>query len=403
MHATLFRSALVLGLLSAIGPFSIDMYLPAMPEIGRSLGASETAVQMTVTLYLLAFGVSQFLWGPLADAYGRKPPLIAGILLFIAGTVACALAPSLGWLLAGRFVQGIGAASVGVVPRAIARDRFTGTEATKLLAMMMLVIAVSPMLAPLAGSIALLSGSWRLIFLLLVAVGLMSLLVTVFALPETLEPRDRVAVNLASMRRGCGTLLCDPVFMSLSFVSAFGFASFFVFIAAASFVYTSTFGLSQTGFSLAFAANALGFFAASQLAAPLSQRFGVMPMVRLPLVAFAGVTLLLLALTLAGLGTLPVIVSLLFLANAALGLVMPVAYVMAIEEHGEIAGLASSLSGTLQMVTGSLVVTLLAPFFDNTPLPMVAAIALCGVAAAATGLAAFRRVPAAAEPHHEPI
>ncbi|MBB3950776.1 multidrug effflux MFS transporter [Aureimonas jatrophae] len=403
MHATLFRSALVLGLLSAIGPFSIDMYLPAMPEIGASLGASETAVQLTITLYLLAFGVSQFLWGPLADAFGRKPPLVAGILLFIVGSVGCAFATDLDWLLAGRVVQGIGAASVGVVPRAVARDRFTGVEATKLLAMMMLVIAVSPMLAPLAGSVALLSGSWRLIFALLVAVGIMSLLVTVLALPETLGVRDRVPVNLRSMAAGCRVLLADPVFMSLSFVSAFGFASFFVFIAAAAFVYTTHFGLSQTGFSLAFAVNALGFFAASQLSAAATQRFGVMAMVRWPLVAFAVVTLLLLALVAAGLGSLPVIMALLFCANAALGLVMPVAFVMAIEEHGEIAGLASSLAGTIQMVTGSLVVTLMAPFFDNTPLPMVAAIALCGTLAAAIGLLAFRRVPAAADaPRGEP-
>ncbi|GGE11381.1 Bcr/CflA family drug resistance efflux transporter [Aureimonas endophytica] len=396
MHSSLFRSALVLGLLSAVGPFSIDMYLPAMPEIGQSLGVSATAVQLSITLYLLAFGVTQFIWGPMADAYGRKPPLVAGIALFILGSIGCALAPSLGWLLAGRVVQGIGAASVGVVPRAIARDRFTGAEATRLLAMVMLVIAVSPMLAPLVGSLVLVHGGWRLVFAILVGIGVMSLLVTLLALPETLDARNRTPVNLRSMARGCRVLLADPVFMSLSFVSAFGFGSFFVFIAAASFVYTIHFGLGQTEFALAFATNAFGFFAASQAAAGLTERFGVMAMVRYPLVGFAATTLALLVLTGLGFGTLPVIIGLLFVANAFLGLVMPVAFVMAIEEHGEIAGLASSLSGTLQMVTGSLVVTLLAPFFDDTPLPMVAAIALCGACAALVGLAAFRRVPVAA-------
>lgn len=397
MQTSLLRSALVLGLLSAIGPFSIDMYLPAMPQIGQSLQAADTEVQLTITLFLLAFGVSQFLWGPLADAYGRKPPLVMGIALFIAGSIGCAFAPSLVWLLAGRVVQGVGAAAVGVVPRAVARDRFTGIEATRLLAMVMLVIATSPMLAPLAGSAVLLVGSWRLIFLVLVGVGVMSLLVTILALPETLRAEDRMPVNLRSMAAGCRVLLADPVFMSLSFVSAFGFGSFFVFIATASFVYTDTFGLTQTQFALAFALNALGFFAASQAAAALTQRFGVMRMVRLPLIGFAAATLALLAVSLAGWGTLPVIMALLFVANAFLGLVMPVAFVMAIEEHGKLAGLASSLGGTLQMVTGSLVVTLLAPFFDSTPLPMVAAIALCGVLAALIGLTMFRRVPVAAQ------
>ncbi|KAB0678787.1 multidrug effflux MFS transporter [Aureimonas leprariae] len=398
MQASLARWALVLGLLSAVGPFSIDMYLPAMPEIASALRSSETEVQLTVTFYLLAFGISQFVWGPMADAYGRKPPLIIGICLFVVGSVGCALAPSLGWLLAGRFVQGVGAAAVGVVPRAVTRDRFTGLDATRLLAMVMLVIAVSPMLAPLAGSIFLSFGGWRLIFAALVGVGVMSLLVTVFALPETLERKDRQPINLRSMAAGCRMLMSDPVFVSLSFVSAFGFGSFFVFIATASFVYTSYFHLSTTQFSLAFAVNALGFFAASQLAAQVMQRLGVMRAVRLPLFGFAGTTLVLLGVTFAGAGTLPVIMALLFVANAFLGLVMPVAFVMALEEHGEIAGLASSLSGTLQMVTGSLVVTFLGPFFDGTPLPMVAGIAACGVLATVIGVLGFSRVPTAAAP-----
>ncbi|MBP1805556.1 multidrug effflux MFS transporter [Rubellimicrobium aerolatum] len=391
MHSSLFRTALVLGLLSAIGPFSIDMYLPALPQIGADLGAAETQVQMTITLYFLAFGVSQFLWGPMADAWGRKPPLVLGICLFALGSVGCAFAPSLGWLLAARFVQGIGGAAVGVVPRAVIRDRHTGVEATRLMALVMLVIAVSPMLAPLAGSAVLAFGGWRLIFGTLVAVAAMSLLVTLFALPETLAREDRVPVNLRSMARGCRVLLGDPAFLGLTFVGAFGFGSFFVFIASASFVYTEHFGLSPTGFSLAFAFNALGFFAASQAAAPLAQRFGLVRVMRLALGGFAGAALLLLGLAWAGFGTLAVLMGVLFVANAFLGLVMPATFVLALEEHGDIAGLASSLGGTLQMVTGGLLVTLLGPFFDGTPLPMVAGIALCAVLALGIGLLVLRR------------
>ena len=158
MHSSLFRTALVLGLLSAIGPFSIDMYLPALPEIGADLGVTETQVQLTITMYFLAFGVSQFIWGPMADAYGRKLPLILGISLFAVGSVGCALAPTLGWLVAARFVQGIGGAAVGVEVRAIVRDRYTGIEATRLMALVIMVIAISPMLVPLAGSLLLAFG-----------------------------------------------------------------------------------------------------------------------------------------------------------------------------------------------------------------------------------------------------
>lgn len=393
MQASLFRTALVLGLLSAIGPFSIDMYLPALPEIARDLGAAETEVQRTITLYFLAFGLSQFLWGPMADAWGRKPPLVLGILLFALGSVGCALAPSAEWLTAARFVQGVGGAAVGVVPRAVIRDRFRGVEATRLMAMVMLVISVSPMLAPLAGSLVLAFGGWRLIFAVLVAVAGMSLLVTLFALRETLAPADRVPVSLRSMARGCRVLLTDPLFMGLTFVAAFGFGSFFVFIASASFVYAESFGLSPTGFSVAFAINALGFFGASQAAAPLGARLGLARVMRLGLAGFAGAALLLLALTLAGLGTLAVVVGLLFVANAFMGLVMPATFVLAIEEHGDIAGLASSLGGTLQMVTGAVLVTALGPFFDGTALPMVAAIALCATLALGIGLLVLRRLP----------
>jgi DHA1 family bicyclomycin/chloramphenicol resistance-like MFS transporter len=393
MHASLARTALVLGLLSAIGPFSIDMYLPALPQIGRDLGADETAVQLTISLYFLAFGLSQFLWGPLADAWGRKAPLALGISLFAAGSVACALAPTLGWLVAARVLQGIGAAAVGVVPRAVIRDRFTGVEATRLMAMVMLVISVSPMLAPLAGSLVLQFGGWRLIFATLVAVAAMSLLVTLFALPETLAPRDRRPVDRREIFAGCRSLLASPSFVGLTLVGAFGFGSFFLFIASAAFVYEQSFGLTPTQFSLAFAVNALGFFAATQAAAPLGRRLGLKRSMRLGLLVFAGANLALLALAAAGLGGLPGLVGLLLVGNAGLGLVMPATFVLALEEHGRIAGLASSLGGTIQMGMGTFLVAATAPFFDGTPLPMVAAIAGCAVAALLIGFAALRRLP----------
>lgn len=393
MNRSIFRTALVLGLLSAIGPFSIDMYLPALPEIARDLGAAETTVQQTITFYFLAFGLSQFLWGPMADAWGRKPPLILGILLFALGSIGCAFAPSAGWLMAARFVQGIGGAAVGVVPRAVVRDRFRGVDATRLMAMVMLVISVSPMLAPLAGSAVLAFGGWRLIFGALVIVAAMSLAVTLFALPETLARGQRVPVNLRSMGRGCRVLLSDPLFMGLTLVAAFGFGSFFVFIASASFVYTESYGLSPTGFSIAFAVNALGFFAASQAAAPLGARFGLTRVMRLGLVGFGGTAGTLVLLVLAGADRLPVVAGFLFAGNAFMGLVMPATFVLALEEHGDIAGLASSLGGTLQMLTGAVLVTGLAPFFDGTVLPMVAAIALCAGMALAIGLWVLTRLP----------
>lgn len=264
-----------------------------------------------------------------------------------------------------------------------------------MMATIMLVISVSPMLAPLAGSGMMAFGSWRLIFWALVVAAGLSLALTLFALPETLRREDRVPVNLRQLGRGAKVLLRDPVFMGLTFVGGFGFASFFVFLATASFVYSGQFGLTPVQFSLAFAVNAVGFFAVSQFAGPLGQRFGLVPMLRVAVWGFAGFGVLNLALLLAGVVSLPVIVVLLFLGNACLGLIIPTTMVMALDDHGDIAGLASSLGGTLQMVAGGVMVTATGPFFDSTALPMIAAIAACALLTLVVALVTLPRVQGA--------
>lgn len=377
----MLRIALVLGLLAAVGPFAIDMYLPALPAIADDLGSSVAATQSTLTAYFIAFGVSQLVYGPWADQAGRKPPLYVGLLIFIAGSIGCMVSPSVEWLVASRFLQGLGGAVVMVVPRAIIRDLHTGEQATRLMAAIMLVISVSPMLAPLAGSLLILFSGWRTIFLVLCGAAVISLLMTRFVLDETLRPDNRVPINVKSLLAGSRTLLTDTGFMGLTFIGGFGMASFFVFIASAAFVYTDQFGLTEIGFSLAFAINALGFFSASQLAAPLGARIGMARMVALATAGFAAITLALFLIVFAGYVSLTLLVGMLFCANACLGLVIPTTMVMALDDHGEIAGLASSLGGTLQMLAGGIMIMLAAPFFDGTALPMVAAIALCGIIA----------------------
>jgi MFS transporter, DHA1 family, multidrug resistance protein len=381
MKTSFARSAIILGLLSCVGPFAIDMYLPALPAVAANLGASISAVQVTLTAFFIAFGVSQLVYGPAADWYGRKPPLYVGLAIFIAGSLACALAPGIGWLTAARFVQGMGAAAVMVIPRAIIRDMHTGTEATRLMALVMLVISISPMLAPLAGSGLIKVWDWRAIFLLLMAAGAASLLLTAFLQPETLKAEDRVPIEPRTLLAGSKTLLSDPYFMGLTFIGGFGMASFFVFIASASFVYTSQYGLTPTGFSIAFAINAIGFFGASQMAAGLGERFGMAQVVSWATAGFLFFTFVLFALVTAGFGSLYVVVALLLCANACLGLIIPPVMVMALDPHGDIAGLASSLGGTLQMLAGSLMIALASPFFDGTAHPMVTAIMLCAAAA----------------------
>ncbi|MBU9699406.1 multidrug effflux MFS transporter [Rhodobacteraceae bacterium HSP-20] len=379
MSDRILRPALVLGLLSCIGPFAIDMYLPAMPQIGAALGASVPAMQTTITAYFIAFGLAQLVYGPWADQAGRKAPLYAGIGIFLAGSVLCTLAPTVEWLIAGRFVQGLGGAAMMVVPRAIIRDLHTGPAATRLMAAVMLVISVSPMLAPLAGSGLMALTGWRGIFAALVVAGGISLLTLALAQPETLPPAARQRFDLTDTLRNSRRLITDRSFMGLTFLGGFGMASFFVFIASASFVYTESFGLSPTGFSVAFAINAIGFFAASQAAGPLGLRLGARRVMAVASAGFTLATVALFALALAGMVSLAVCIAGLFLANAFLGLIIPTTMVMALDDHGDIAGLASSLGGTLQMLAGGLMVAATGPFFDGTATPMLGAIALCGL------------------------
>ena len=385
------RIALVIGLLGMVGPFSIDMYLPALPLVTADLAATPQAVQFTLSAYFAAFGLSQLFYGPLSDRMGRKPPLYIGVAIFIAGSLACALAPTIGTLVAARFVQGLGAATVMVVPRAIIRDLHTGPAATRLMATVMLVISISPMLAPLAGSGVLLVAGWRAIFGVLAVLGALSLLLTALLLPETLSPEHRTGTTPAAMARGARRLLSDGDFMGLTLIGGFAMASFFIFIASASFVYTEQFGLSPTGFSIAFALNAIGFFGASQTAATLGERFGMARLVLSAVAGFTTIVTLLLFVALSGHANLPVIVAMLFLANTCLGVVIPTTMVMALDPHPDVAGLASSLGGTLQMLVGGAMIALAGPFFDSTATPMIAAIATAGWLALATALLTLRR------------
>lgn len=368
---------LVLGLLSIVGPMSIDMYLPALPAMAEGLNTSIGAVQGTLTAYLIGFGIAQLFYGPVSDQIGRRAPLYIGLSLFIVGSVISFLAPSIEVLLAARVLQGLGGAVVMVIPRAIIRDVDTGVAATRLMGTIMMVISVSPMIAPLIGSGVMELGSWRTIFLALALLGFISLALTRMALPETLQQEDRTPFNIGTFWSGVRTLLSDPAYLGLTFIGAFGMASFFVFFASASFVYTGQFGLTPLQFSLAFAVNGLGFFLATRSVGKVAERMGLPVMIKTAITGFAITMLALAAVTVAGLINLPFLMAFLFVGFGLLGFIVPPTMVMALEKHGQIAGLASSLGGTLQVVTAGAMIAVAEPFFDGTAQPMVAVIALC--------------------------
>ncbi len=394
MTTQTLRLAVVLGLLSAIGPFAIDMYLPALPAIGTALSADVHAVQLSLMAFFLSFALSQIVYGPASDMFGRKPPLYAGIALFVAGSVGCALAPDIGWLIAFRFVQGLGGGAPIVVPRAIVRDLHTGPEATQLMASLMLVFSVSPILAPLVGSFVIEAAGWRAIFWVVSALGAVGIVMTAFALDETRPAADRIGSDVGSALRAFGQLLRDARFMGLTAIGAFGMASFFVYLANSSFVLIGRYGLSPREYSVAFAANAAAFIGVSQFAGRLAERHGLPRVVLTAVTGFAVSMVALLAVNLAGIDRLDVMIAVLFVGFGFLGLVIPTTSVLALDDHGDIAGAASALMGTLQLVMGAVVIAAMGGIVDGSARPMVAGIAATAVVAWALARLTLRARPA---------
>jgi MFS transporter, DHA1 family, multidrug resistance protein len=389
------RMALILGLISAIGPFAIDMYLPALPDIGASLGADVGAVQLTLTVFFLALGSGQLLYGPVSDMVGRKPPLYFGLGLFTLASVGCALTTDMQTLIVLRFLQGLGAAAGMAIPRAIVRDLHTGTEAARLMSLLMLVFSVSPILAPLAGSGVIVLAGWRAVFWCVALASLVGMALVYRRLDETRGPEQRVQSSLGSALRAYGLLLRDAHFLGLVGIGACAMSGFFVFLAGSPFVYINHYGLTPTQYSLSFSFNAVAFIGASQLTALLGRRFGLVRLIKFAASASGGVMLCLLGFYLAGGDRLAVLMALYFVASGFLGLVIPTASVLALDRHGAIAGTASALMGTLQMLGGAVAMGIVSLFANGKPLPMVV-----GMAAGALSSVALTWLTLSGQPPH---
>ena len=380
--ASFARNAIVLGLLTAVGPFSIDMYLPALPQIGRDLMADPGAVQLSVISLFAAVGLCQVIYGPASDMFGRRRPLFVGMVLYTLGGIGCALAPNIGVLIAMRFLQGIGACAGMTIPRAVVRDLHTGPDAARLLSLVMLVFSVSPMLAPLSGSLVSELIGWRAIFWVLATLGVLGLVFAIVALPETRARDARSSRNWSTVFGNYGRLLTDRRFLGVTFVGGFGMAAFFSYLTGASFLFIDHFGLSPIQFSLIFASNAIAFIGSAQFNGWVGRRYGLDRVVLTAAPVFACLTLTLLALTLLGGENVFVLWGMILVSFGSLGFVIPTSVVLALDEHGAIAGTASSLLGTLQMLSGAVVTIGVSIFADGTPLPMVGGMAVCGVMAA---------------------
>jgi DHA1 family bicyclomycin/chloramphenicol resistance-like MFS transporter len=383
------RVVVILGAVVAIGPLSIDTYLPAFPEIGRALGAGASAVQLTLTAGVAGLALGQLVAGPLSDRFGRRRPLVGGLAIYAVASLLCAFAPSVEALIALRFVQGLAGAAGIVIGRAVVRDLRTGPAAVRLFSSLMMVTGLAPILAPILGGQLLAIAPWEGIFVVLAGLGALLALAAVAGLPETLPPERRTEGGLAQTLRTMARLLADRAFVGFALAQGLAFGAVFAYVAATPFVLQEIYGLSPQLFSLQFALNGVGLVLASPLNARLVGRFGPKVLLRVGLHAIAAASLALLGVALAGLGVWAVLAPM-FVVISSLAFVMPNATALALAEHGRVAGTASALIGALQFLIGAVAAPLVGLAGTATAVPMGLVMTVFGLAAVAVAHAPAR-------------
>lgn len=348
------RLILVLGTLIAVGPLTIDMYLPALPAISADLQTTAAGVQLTLTGTLIGLAVGQMIIGPLSDVWGRRRPLLAGTTLHVLASILCVIAPNIAVLGGLRVVQGFGAAAASVIAMAVVRDLFSGIAFARILSRLLLVMGVAPVLAPTLGSALLNWTHWRGVFAALAVLGLGLIAVTAFGLPETLPPHRRRPARVLDTVRVYGKLLRDRVFVGLVLVAGFAMAALFAYVAGSSFVLQEQYGLDEQQFGIAFGAGAIGMITATQLNVRMLRRYTPQQILLTSLLSALACGLVLLGFAATNFGGLPGVLIPLWAVLAATGFALPNAPALALAGHGEAAGTASALLGAVQFGVGAL-------------------------------------------------
>lgn len=384
------RFIVVLGALSALGPFSIDMYLPAFPALAREFGASPAQTQLTLSACLLGLSLGQLLAGPLSDAQGRRRPLLIGMGAYAAASLLCAFAPSIGALIALRFVQGFAGAAGIVIARAVVRDLYTGVDIARFFSVLMIVSGLAPILAPVLGGQVLRFTSWRGVFVTLAVVGVLLLAGAAKVLGETLPAHARQNSGLRATLLTFRGLLIDRTFMSYAVVGGLASAALFAYISGSSFVLQEIYGVSPQFFSVLFGANAFGIVVAGQINGRIVGRISPQRLLLGGLAGSATAGLALLALITGGAG-LGGVMPALFVVIASLGFVMPNATTLALMgAEPRTAGSASALMGMLGFAVGAVAAPLVGIAGVNA-LPMALVIAFATLSALALCFYAVRR------------
>ncbi|MEU1848792.1 multidrug effflux MFS transporter [Streptomyces sp. NPDC019990] len=378
----------LLGSLTAVPPLAMDMYLPALPEVTRSLHAPAATVQLTLTACLAGMALGQLVVGPMSDRWGRRRPLLAGLAVFVVATVLCALAPTVELLVAFRLAQGLAGAAAIVIARAVVRDLYDGMAMARFFSTLMLISGVAPIVAPLIGGQVLRVTDWRGVFVVLTVIGVLIGALVRARLPETLAPAERHSGGVGEALRSMRGLLGDRAFAGYMLTGGFAFAALFAYISASPFVVQEIYGASPQTFSLLFGVNSVGLVLVGQIngkvlvgRVSLDRVLGI----GLTLVITAATALLLMSLGVFGeVGLTPVAVAL-FVLMSAMGITLPNTQALALMRTQHAAGSASALLGTSSFLIGAIASPLVGVAGEDTAVPM----AVVQLAAALVALTCF--------------
>jgi MFS transporter, DHA1 family, multidrug resistance protein len=380
----------IFGFLSAITPLSIDIYLPALPTLRQALAADQAQTLYTLSAFFVGFGLGQLLFGPLTDRFGRRPPLLIGLAVYIAASAGCALATTMPMIVAWRFGQALGGSIVPITVQAMVRDLYARDESARILSLNLLVIASAPIVAPLIGGQVLLWLDWRFIFWVLVGFGGLAL-IAALALPETLNVERRSSAHPFALLLGYFTLLRNGRYLGYVACSTSYFCCLFAFLAGSPFVYIEYFGVRPQFYGFLFSVNMVGMIAATFVNSRIVMRRGADPLLRTACVIGAVAGLILLATGLSGFAGLPGIAVPLFAVLSLLTIVSSNAISGALAVAGGRAGAAAALAGALQFGAGALMSAVSGWIADGTPRPMTALVCAGALAALTANLALLPR------------
>lgn len=383
--------ALLLGMLAAFAPLSIDMYLPALPAIARDLQASRANTELTLAAFFIGLAAAQLVWGPISDRVGRRRPVMLGLGLYVLASIGCALVRDVYALMGFRILQACGGAAGIVVARALVRDLYSGRDIAKMLSMQMLVMGAAPMLAPLLGSAVLAVAGWRAVFAVLAGIGTTCAVVVWRYLPETHQASSCGAKPRPSVVAGFRALLADPQYVRYALASSLVSAGLFAYVTSSSFIFVDGHHLSPAAFALLFGVNAAGMIVVSQLNIRWLAAHPPVRLLRRAMLAYTTAGAAICAAAWLRPESVALLAAATFAMLAPIGAVGSNAAALALEHHRERAGQASALMGTLQFTLSAAVSAIVGAASDGTARALGVAVLSCGLLALAM---AWRRLVA---------